>query len=166
MHYLPRRKWPGPVRWVAALSSTLVLPSCSGSHEPPRVPPQVGHVQVAPTTDVPALLGLSIDTLQQRLGPPQPLPERFTASETNALLYPARGRRDSVLAFRTGGLLLLATYSVQSRQVQDFLLVGHNEDSLMGRARLRSGAGSYLVMPVFRDNISFRLLGLRVIPAK
>ncbi|TVT42795.1 hypothetical protein FNT36_01495 [Hymenobacter setariae] len=164
MHYSPRRKWPGPVRWVAVLSSGLGLLSCSGSHEPPRMPPQVGHVQVAPTTDVPALLGLSIDTLRQRLGPPQPLPRQFTTSQASALLYTSRGRRDSLLAFRTGGLLMLATYNTQSRRVRDFLLLGHHEDSLMGRAHLRAGAGSYLVMPVFRDSRSFRLLGLRVIP--
>jgi hypothetical protein len=126
----------------------------------------VGHVQVAATTDVPALLGLPIDTLRHRLGPPQPLPKQFASSEVGAQLHTARGRLDSLLVFRTGGLLLLATYNAQSRRVRDFLLLGHHEDSLMGRAHLRAGTGRYLVMPVFRDSRSFRLLGLRVIPTK
>jgi hypothetical protein len=60
----------------------------------------------------------------------------------------------------------VASYNARSRQVRDLLLLGHHEDSLMGRAHLRPNAATYLVMPVFRDNRSFRLLGLRVIPTK
>jgi hypothetical protein len=167
MRCLPRRGCLGAVRWVAALGISLGILSCSGSHEPRRVPPpHVGHIQVAATTDVPALLGISIDGLRQRLGPVQPLPDRFTSSEANALLHDTRGRLDSLVVFRTGGLLMLTTYDARSRRVRDFLLLGHHEDSLMGRAHLRSGAANYLIMPVFQDSRSFRLLGLRVIPIK
>jgi hypothetical protein len=167
MYCLPHRRRAGVVRWVAACSIGLNVLGCSGSHESRRVPPSlVGHVRVAPTADVPALLGISIDELQQRLGPPQPLPGHFMASEVGVLLHASQGRLDSLVAFRTGGLQVLATYNTHSRQVRDLLLLGHHEDSLMGRARLRSNTADYLVMPVFRDNRSFRLLGLRVIPAK
>lgn len=167
MHCLPHRACFGPLRWAIALGIGLGLPGCSGSHEPSRVmPAQVGHVQVAPTTNVPALLGNSIDELRQRLGPPQPLPAQFATSEASFLLYTSRDRLDSLAVFRTGGLLLLATYDAHSRRVRDFLLLGHHEDSLMGRAHLRSGAANYLIMPVFQDVRSFRLLGLRVIPTK
>lgn len=166
MRCLPRRESPGLLRW-AALGIGLGLLGCSGSHEPHRVPPsRVGHVQVAPTTDVPALLGRSIDELRQRLGPPQPLPDQLMTSETTSLLAASRGQLDSLTVFRTGGLLLLATYNARSRQVRDLLLLGHHEDSLMGRAHLRSSAANYLIMPVFRDGRSFRLLGLRVIPVQ
>jgi hypothetical protein len=165
MRSLPRRSCPGPMRWVAALGIGLGLLGCSGAHEPHRAPPpRVGHVQVAATTDVPALLGISIDGLRQRLGSPQPLPSQLMTSEAGALLYASRGQLDSLLAFRTGGLLLLATFDAHSRRVRDFLLLGQHEDSLMGRAHLRSTAANYLIMPVFHDNRSFRLLGLRVIP--
>jgi hypothetical protein len=167
MRCFSHRNCSGPLRWAAVLSMSLGLLACSGSHEPRRMSPSpAGHVHVAPTTNVPALLGISIDELRQRLGPPQPLPAQFTSSEASALLYTSRGRLDSLLAFRTGGLLLLATYNAQSRRVRDFLLLGHHEDSLMGRARLRPSAGNYLLMPVFGDSHSFRLLGLRVIPTK
>lgn len=169
MRCLPHRKCPGPLRWAAVLSIglSLGLLGCSGSHEPHRMPPpHVGHVQVAPTTDVPALLGISIDELRQRVGPPQPLPAQFATSEISPLLYTSHSRLDSLTVFRTGGLLVLTTYNVHSRRVSDLLLLGHHEDSIMGRARLHSSAANYLVMPVFQDNRSFRLLGLRVIPTK
>ncbi len=167
MHCLPHRRYAGVVRWVAACSIGLGMLGCSGSHEPRRVPPHpVEHARVAPTADVPALLGISIDELRQRLGPPQPLPHQFITSEAGAILHTSQGRLDSLVAFRTGGLQVLATYNTHSRQVRDLLLLGHHEDSLMGRANLRSTTADYLVMPVFRDNRSFRLLGLRVIPVK
>jgi hypothetical protein len=157
----------GPVRWVAALGISLGALGCSGAHEQHRVPlPPAEHVQVAPTTDVPALLGISIDGLRQRLGTPQPLPKRFATSEASRLLYTSQGRLDSLMVFRTGGLVVLASFNIHSRQVRDLLLLGRHEDSLMGRARLQPNAANYLVMPVFHDNRSFRLLGLRIIPTK
>ena len=151
--------------WAAALGAGVLLAACSGSHEPRRAAPAapIVHAQIAPTADVPALLGASIDGLRQRLGAPQPLPAGLQATETVAVLGAASGKLDSVMAFRTGGLLLLANYDARSRQVRDLLLLGHHEDSLMGRARLRANADRYLVMPVFYAGKSFRLLGLRVI---
>lgn len=161
----PHFGWPALVRRLAAVGGSAVLLGCSGSHESRRVPPpEAGHVHVAPTADVPALLGLSIDGLGQRLGPSVPLPQRFLSSEASRLIYAAGGQLDSLKTFRTGGLLVLATYNAHSRQVRDLLLLGHHEDSLMGRARLRTSSPNYLVMPVFRDNHSFQLLGLRIIP--
>ena len=152
----------GPARWVAALG--MLLGACSGSHEPRRVlPAPIVHAQIAPTTNVPALLGASIDGLRQQLGAPQPLPAHIQATETVAVLGAASGKFDSVMTFRTGGLLLLANYDARSRQVRDLLLLGHHEDSLMGRAHLRANDAGYLLMPVFYSGKSFRLLGLRVI---
>ncbi|MFD1872978.1 hypothetical protein [Hymenobacter bucti] len=167
MRSIPHR-CAGPVRWVAVLglSLGLGLAACSGAHEQHRGALPPAPVQVAPTTDVPALLGASIDEVRRRLGPAQPLPGRFTASQASMLFYAGQGPADSVTTFRTGGLLVLASYNAHSRRVRDFLLLGHHEDSLMGRARLHTSAANYLVMPVFYDNRSFRLLGLRVIPVK
>jgi hypothetical protein len=71
-----------------------------------------------------------------------------------------------VTTFRTGGLTLVASYNARSREVRDLLLLGHHEDSLMGRAHLQANTPSYLVMPVFYNGNAYRLLGLRVIPAK
>ena len=144
----------------AACCLGLLLAGCSGGREPRHVPAtDIVHAQIAPTTDVPALLGASIDGLRQRLGASQPLPAALAVAMPEARL----ALTDSVTTFHTGGLTLVASYNARSRQVRDLLLLGHHEDSLMGRARLRSNAPNYLVMPVFYTGKSFRLLGLRVI---
>ncbi|RZK28815.1 MAG: hypothetical protein EOO57_20440 [Hymenobacter sp.] len=136
------------------------MAGCSGGREPHHAPaPGTVRAQVAPTANIPVLLGASIDGLRQRLGPSRPLPPHLAAALPEATLQLA----DSVATFRTGGLTLVASYDARSRQVRDLLLLGHHEDSLMGRAHLRVNAPNYLVMPVFYTDNSFRLLGLRVI---
>jgi hypothetical protein len=151
------------MRRAAALSASLVLAACSRTHEPRHVAGNAStHVQVAPTADVPALLGVSIDGLHQRLGKAQPLPDALAASMPEARL----ALPDSVTTFRTGGLTVVASYNARSREVRDLLLLGHHEDSLMGRAHLQANAPNYLVMPVFYNGDTYRLLGLRVIATK
>lgn len=153
----------GPGRRVA-LGWGLLLAGCSGAHESRRVPAaDIVHAQIAPTTDVPALVGASIDGLRQRLGASVPLPASLRTGAATATLQGATGASDSVATFRTGGLVLLASYDARSRRVHDLLLLGHHEDSLMRRARLRPNAAGYLVMPMFYKGHSFRLFGLRVI---
>jgi len=152
----------GPGRWAAALGAGL-LAACSGAHEPRHVAGGGStHVQVAPTADVPALVSMSIDGLRQRLGAPRPLPPALAAAMPEARF----ALQDSATTFRTGGLTVVASYNARSREVRDLLLLGHHEDSLMGRARLRADAPNYLVMPVFYNGNAFRLLGLRVIATK
>jgi hypothetical protein len=145
--------------WQLALAlGGLLLAACSSSHEPPHTPGAgPARVQVAPTTDVPALLGKSIDGLRQQLGARQPLPAGLTAIDTSI------NSPDSLAAFRTGGLTLIASYDARSREVRDLLLLGSHEDSLMGRANLRTNATNYLIMPVFYGRNSHRLKGLRIV---
>ncbi|RZK23068.1 MAG: hypothetical protein EOO56_06345 [Hymenobacter sp.] len=162
MHLAPNASSGVGWRRVAG-SLGLLLAGCSGGREPHHAPAtSLAHAQIAPTTDVPALLGASIDGLRQRLGASQPLP----AATVAALPETALSLADSVATFRTGGLTLVASYDARSGQVRDLLLLGHHEDSLMGRAHLRANAPNYLVMPVFYAGKSFRLLGLRVIATK
>ena len=152
------RHWQS--HWAVALSLSLLLAGCSGGRESRHAPSaEARHAQVAPTADVPALVGVSIDALHQRLGASRPVAAKVAAAMPEKLLNLA----DSVAAFRTGGLTLIASYNARSRQVRDLLLLGHHEDSLMGRARLRSNDPNYLVMPVFYADNSYRLLGLRVL---
>jgi hypothetical protein len=145
--------------WQLALALvSLLLADCSSSHEPPHGPALgPAHGLVAPTTDVPALLGKSIDGLRQQLGAQQPLPAGLTAIDTST------NSPDSLAAFQTGGLTLIASYDARSRQVRDLLLLGSHEDSLMGRANLRTNATDYLIMPVFYGRNSHRLKGLRIV---
>jgi hypothetical protein len=72
-------------------------------------------------------------------------------------------KSDSLLAFRTGGLTLIASYNAHTRQVRDLLVLGHQEDSLMARASLRANTNEYLLLPVFLTNRPNRLVGLRVV---
>jgi len=157
-----RRRLAAGLVWGGWLLST-----CSGAHEPAQRGPEITTTQppvrIEPTTNVPALLGKSIGELQRRLGAAQPLPSLFS----NLTLYNnlAPLPTDSVMVFRTGGLLLAASYNTRSRHVNDLLLLGRHEDSLMHRAALRTDALDYVVLPLFRPDRPGVLLGLRVIPA-
>ncbi len=160
------RASPGWVKLWSAVAAGALLAGCSGAHEPPHMHmsgSSAGHASIAPTTDVPALLGVTIDGLRRQLGTPRPLPPGIQRYEATGVLL---GTPDSIATFQTGGLLVIANYDAHSRQVRDLLLLGHHEDSLMARASLRANATTYLVMPVFHKGSPYRLLGLRVIATK
>jgi hypothetical protein len=140
-----------------------LLSGCSGAHEPAQHSPEVSRpiMHLAPTANVPALLNKSIEEVQRRLGAAQPLPTILA----DLTLYNSLAPRltDSVMVFRTGGLLLAASYNTRSRRINDLLLLGRHEDSLMHRAALRTNSSEYLVLPIFRPSRPGALLGLRVI---
>ncbi|MGI4742491.1 MAG: hypothetical protein ACRYG7_45620 [Janthinobacterium lividum] len=136
---------------------------CSGAHEPAQAPPTPPHATIAATANVPALLGTSIDELRTQLGAMHALPPNFTNLLTRNTTGLLPNKADSLLAFRTGGLTLVASYNVHTRQVRDLFVLGHQEDSLMARASLRVNANGYLLLPVFLANKPNYLVGLRVI---
>jgi hypothetical protein len=138
------------------------LSACSGTHEPVQTP-LAAHARVAATANVPALVGLSIDNLQRRLGPTQPVPVAFATPAAILGADDSLTSQDSVASFKAGTLTLIACYSSRTRQVHDLLLLGHHEDSLMARAALRPNASKYLVLPVFGTNKPNYLVGLRVV---
>ena len=156
-----------PVFWCITwllLAGSSWLAGCSGAHEPGQVattPLRMG--MSAPTTNVPALLGVSIDGLYKRLGPAQPLPSGFTNQVEVFERDINSDQQDSVTSFRTGGLTLVASYDARTRRVRDLLLLGRREDSLMAKSALRTNASNYLVLPVFRANKPSHLIGLRVV---
>ncbi|MGI4835754.1 MAG: hypothetical protein ACRYFK_20040 [Janthinobacterium lividum] len=155
--------------WLLAASlagASWLVGSCSGAHEPVQRGPETTRLrpEIKPTANVPALLGKSIEELRRRLGAAQPLPLIFTDLTLYDNLAPQP--TDSVLVFRTGGLLLAASYNTRSRRVNDLLLLGRHEDSLMHRATLRADAPGYLILPLFYPKRPGALLGLRVIPAE
>lgn len=141
------------------------LAACSGAHEPARDAAAVtdGPARPAAVLDVPALLGLSVDALGQRLGPLRPPPADFIDPVNAPLLL--RGEAiDSTALFRYRGLVLVAAYNPGSRRVRDLLLLGPDEDLLMQRALLVAGNRRYLLLPVFEQRRPTALLGLRVVP--
>lgn len=144
------------------LVACWVVVGCSGSHEPAQTSP-TPRSSIAPAANVPALLGKSIDGLRSKLGAAQALPPSYSDPLTAIITASPTGRTDSLLAFRTGGLTLVASYDARTRQVRDLLVLGRHEDSLMARASLQADARNYLVMPVFSANRRNHLLGLRVI---
>jgi hypothetical protein len=153
-----------PVRLLLVASSWLA--ACSGAHESAQATVAATHAGAAPTTNVPALVGMSIDDLHRRLGVAQTPPPSLTDPSGPLAGQNEQAMQDSVVTFQTGGLTLVASYDVHTRQVRDLLLLGHHEDSLMARATLRSNASSYLVLPVFRVDKPNSLLGLRIVATK
>ena len=145
------------------LAGLVLAASCSGAHEPTQQTTTAPRSAIIPTANVPALLGASIDSLRHRLGAAQPLPAGFADPLNVAVAANSTARADSQAAFRTGGLTLVANYNARTRQVSDILLLGQQEDSLMGRASLQTNSHSYLVLPVFRQDRPTRLLGLRIV---
>jgi hypothetical protein len=157
------RLHPVPRFWEWLLLGGIWLSACSGAHEPVQTPLAAAHAGVAPTANVPALVGLSIDNLQRRLGPTQPIPSAFATPAAILGADDSLTSQDSVASFKAGTLTLIACYSPRTRQVHDLLLLGHHEDSLMARAALRPNASKYLVLPVFGTNKPNYLVGLRVV---
>ncbi len=152
-----------PARWWLLVGSGLA--ACSGAHEQAQVVATAARASAA-TTNVPALLGLSIDELRQRLGAAHLPPATLTDPNGPMMGQREQAMQDSVVTFQTGGLTLAVSYDPGTRQVHDLLVLGHHEDTLMAKAALRSSASNYLVMPVFKVNEPNSLLGLRVVAIK
>lgn len=155
-------------RWLlgACLGASAGLAAaCSGAHEPVQHTPEAPshpRAEVKPTANLPTLLNQPIEKLQRQLEATQVLPGSLIDDTRVTDLAPHA--TDSLLTFRAGGLLLIASYDIRTRRVHDLLLLGHHEDSLMQRAALRFDAPNYLVLPAFQTRRPGVLLGLRVIP--
>jgi len=150
-----------PARWLLLAASSW-LAACSGAHESTQGV-TAAHARAAATTNVPALVGMSIDDLHRRLGSSQEAPASLTDPNGPLAGQDEQAMQDSVVTFQAGGLTLVASYDIHTRQVRDLLLLGQHEDSLMAKATLRPNAGSYLVLPVFRVDKPNSLLGLRIV---
>jgi hypothetical protein len=119
-------------------------------------------VQHNKVLDVPSLLPLSVDGLSQKIGPHLPVPAGFV----DPVLVPLAKRNeklDSAYLFRYKGLGLVASYDYETRKVSNLLLLGADEDKLMAEGNLQLGAEQYLVMPVFHQSRTTKLMGVRVI---
>lgn len=143
----------------------IVVGACSGSHETHHdrtTPVAVAAMPDSAGVNVPSLLNLSIDQVNQRIGPRLPLPHNFV-DPAMAPQVVGHALLDSSALFRWQGLSMVAAYDHRTRQISDLLLLGIDEDALMRRAQLKLGAKNYLVLPVFQEGNSTRLMGLRVL---
>ena len=153
---------------TAGTALLALAAACSHSGEPVQVPAVPAAVPVAVPREravvaVPALLGLSVDSLARYLGPPQPVPAPVQAMLAQ---LPNAEPADSTRFFRYRGLDLLVSYDAGTRRFNDLLLLGANEDLLMQRAGLSAEAVSYLLLPVFHAHRPTQQLGLRVVPVE
>ncbi|HEX8657411.1 MAG TPA: hypothetical protein VF690_07755 [Hymenobacter sp.] len=154
-----------PTEVLLCLAVALGGGACSGTHDSPSRRPARAAAQPrppAPTLDVPSLLSLSIDEMPQRLGARLPVPAGFT----DPVMRPLAKRReqtDSTVFFRYQNLAVAVNYNHRTRQVNDLLLLGANENEMMRRAHLQLDAKTYLVLPVFQERDPTKLLGLRVL---
>ena len=155
----------------ALLSASLMLAAgglaagCSGAHEPAQQAEHAASRRPArPVVNVPAMLGKPINSLRQHLEGNVPLPAAYR--DANVYAYLDAAAADSIQAFRSGRLLLLACYDIPSRRVHDLLLLGRHEDSLMQQAALSPNVANYLVLPIFQAKRAGSLLGLRVVDTK
>ncbi|SFP72461.1 hypothetical protein [Hymenobacter arizonensis] len=153
------------MRPIVLLFFALGVGACSGSHEPAHdrttgtAPAMVQHKIIL---DVPSLLTLSIDGLNQKIGPHRPVPAGFV----DPILVPLAKQNeqlDSTLLFRHKGLALVASYDYRTRRVSNLLLLGSDEDKLMAEANLSLNSERYLVLPVFEANHISNIMGVRVI---
>lgn len=152
-----------PILVILCAVGGMATGACSGTHEPHQgeaLP--IAAVPDATGMDVSALLTLSIDEMNRRLGPSQPIPADFI-DPTQAPLVQHGMALDSTALFRSQGLAIVVAYDYQSRKVSDLMLLGTNENELMRRARLQLGAANYLVLPVFEQRPATQLMGLRVL---
>jgi hypothetical protein len=141
------------------------IAACSGSYEPRRE--RTGSTNAPESKpdsvlDVPGLLTLNIDKLTEEIGPRLPIPAGFV-DPMMVPLAKASEQVDSAYLFRYRGLAILASFDHHTRRVNNLLLLGSDEEQLMQQANLQLGMENYLVMPVFKESHSARLLGVRII---
>ena len=149
----------------------LGLGACSGGREPrsaetdaaaPQPADQVRPTATKPLLDLPAALGLRARGFVARFGPPRPAAAGFI--DPGKALNDDRLLADSVVWFEPQGLPMLVSFRPGTGQLQDVLLLGPDETTLMRQALLLPNAPSYLLLPVFQPRNPNRLLGLRVVP--
>jgi hypothetical protein len=100
--------------------------------------------------------------MPQRLGARLPVPTGFVDPVMRPLAK-LREQTDSTVLFRYQDLAVAVNYNHRTREVNDLLLLGANENEMMHRAHLQLDAKTYLVLPVFQERDPTKLLGLRVL---
>lgn len=155
-------------RGIAGAVLLALAAACSHSGEPVQVPGAPAAVHLAAPREravvaMPALLGLPVDTLAQRLGGPRPMPASVLAQLAQ---LPRADSADSMQYFHYRSLDMVVSYNAATRRFHDLLLLGANEDLLVQRAGLSAEAAGYLLLPVFHVSHPMQQLGLRVVPVE
>jgi hypothetical protein len=139
--------------------------ACSGAHEPnhDRAVTAVATAALQlPQVDVPGLLPLTIDGISRQLGRGLPVPDALL-DPTRAPSIHTNEQPDSTLLFQHRGLAIVVAYDAHTRQVNELMLMGSNENELMARSGLQLSSAEYLVLPFFQHQHPTRFMGLRVL---
>lgn len=168
---LPFRAAQGQCR-AAWLPLLLLSAACSSGSREPRQDEnasaqqrQASLVRPAapyPRINLPAALHLRRAAFSARFGRPLRLAAGFVDPGKDPDSY----KVDSLVLFRPGGLPMIVSFLPAAGAVQDVLLLGPDEATLMRQATLVANAAGYLVLPVFEAQHTDRLLGLRVVPKR
>ncbi|RAK63530.1 hypothetical protein DLM85_21250 [Hymenobacter edaphi] len=113
--------------------------------------------------NVAALVGRNIDQVRQRLGPPRETRQQPVGLEPTAEQLRATKGEGWINTFEKDGTTIVVTFNARTREVQDLVLVGSNEDELLRRGNLDFVADNYLVLPVTDPSAPSRIMGVRVV---
>ncbi|TLM89083.1 hypothetical protein [Hymenobacter jeollabukensis] len=125
-------------------------------------PGRPGHSNSRPL-NVAALVGRNIDQVRQRLGPPRETRQQPVGLEPTAEQLRATRGEGWINTFEKDGTTIVVTFNARTREVQDLVLVGSNEDELLRRGNLDFVADNYLVLPVTDPAAPSRIMGVRVV---
>lgn len=152
------------------LTSAAALSACSsGGREPrtdvaaaPRQSAAARPAAARPLINLPAALAKRAAGFGSQFGKPRPVGPDFVdpgKAQADDLLAP-----DSLALFEPQGLPMIVSFQPRTGAVQDVLLLGPDEATLMRQATLLPNAPTYLLLPVFDSRRADHLLGLRVVP--
>lgn len=113
--------------------------------------------------NVPALVGRSIDQVRQRLGPPRETRRQPIGLEPTAEQMRTTKGEGWINTFEHDGTTIVVTFNARTREVNDLVLLGSNEDELLRRGNLEFVADKYLVLPVTDPAAPSKIVGVRVV---
>lgn len=158
------------MRFVSRLLSILLLPlaaaACTGAQTAAETgSPAVSRAATVAATSVnlPLLVGRSIDQVRRTLGPPRETKAQAIGLEPTAEQMRTTKGQDWINTFEKNGTTVVATFDARTRQVNNLVVLGDDEDELLGRASLSLTDTAYTVQPIANPKNNRELIGLRVV---
>ena len=142
------------------------IAACTGTQTATEAgSPAVARAEtVAPTSvNLPLLVGRSIDQVRRTLGPPRETKAQAIGLEPTDEQMKATKGQDWINTFEKNGTTVVVTFDARTRKVNDLVVLGSDEDELMGRASLSLTDAAYTVQPIANPKNDRELIGLRVV---
>lgn len=149
--------------WLATL---LGAAACTGSQTIAETDgPGISRATVAAPTvslDLSAVIGRNIDQVRRTLGMPREAKAKTMGIEPTPEQMKATKGEDWINTFEKNGTTVVATFNARTRQVRDLVVVGDDEDELLGRTNLSLTSPNYMIVPVANPKNARAMIGLRV----